>query len=312
MFNNTLSNYIMNEIKRDGNKTFLNLNEFRFNQFGFTCSQENIKEYYKSDLTAVVAKKLATMYGTSPDRIMLVNGGDAGIDVLIRFFRHMDAIIKVPTYGKYKTLCELHNVNYREMLHLPDAYSNNLVFICNPNNPTGEYIDIGSIAYNNPSSIFVVDETYIEFSDHKSMIGNLSNVYVIRSMSKYYGLAGMRIGCIVGDITMRHTFNDKNVLDISKKCVLRVLDNKKYYDDCSKELKKNKMVIARRLGLKRNIIDTQCNFICVEGIDDLSIADDHGLVFRDISTRPTCENMYRITIGNMEDTEKTLRFISSL
>jgi histidinol-phosphate aminotransferase len=306
----------MNQIERDGDFTFLNLNEFRFNHpFNFIVDNSSITEYYKNNLTECLVEQLSVLYNTDAKRIILINGGDQCLDVLIRYFGHMEAVIKVPTYGVYKTLCELYKVKYNEVSDLKDNYFKKLVFICNPNNPTGEYFDIKQLAFNNPSSIFVIDETYIDFSDKKSMCSyNMDNVFIIRSMSKYYGLAGVRIGCIIGDVDkMRHIFNNKNVLDISKSLAIKVLQNKKYYDNCADIVKKNKERIVNVLIDKKiEHVDTSCNFICVKGVKNLIKAREQNLIFRDISTRINCSDMYRITIGSDDDADKTVKFLSSL
>ena len=244
----------MNQIKRDGDSTFLNLNEFRFNHpFNFIVDNSLMTEYYKENLTECLVKQLSVLYNTDANRIMLINGGDQCLDVLIRYFRHMDAVIKIPTYGVYKTLCELHKVKYNEVSDLKDKYLKKLVFICNPNNPTGEYIDIKQLASNNLSSIFVIDETYIDLLLEKSMCSyNMDNVFIIRSMSKYYGLAGVRIGCIIGGVDkMRNSFNNKNVLDISKLLAIKVLENKEYYDNCAAIVNKNKERVVNILIKKK-------------------------------------------------------------
>jgi histidinol-phosphate aminotransferase len=304
----------MNTIDRDGDFTFLNLNEFRFKHpFTVNLTSDILSEYYKNDLTKRVISGLSELYDVKPEKIMMTNGGDAGLDVLVKYFGHMDAIIKTPTYGMYKTLCEIHKVKYVE--GNLDQCDNKLVFICNPNNPTGEYTaNIEQLALDNPTSIFIVDETYIDFSNNKSMAScDLDNIFVIKSMSKYYGLAGVRIGCIIGDIgKLKSTFNDKNVSDVSKLCVLKVLEHKDYYDKCSIEVKKNKQKIINALESRgKKYTDTDCNFICVVG-DDLIKANEQKLLFRDISSRINCDNMYRITIGNADDTRKTIEFIYSL
>ena len=306
----------MNQIERDGKFTYLNLNEFRFKHpFTIELGDSVITEYYKNNLTSAVVTKLSELYNTSIGRIMLVNGGDQGLDMLIRYYKKMDAVIKVPTYGAYKTLCELYNVLYDEVLELEQKYDNKMVFICNPNNPTGEYVNIKQLAIDNPSSIFIVDETYIDFSNLESMCSyGFDNVFVIRSMSKYYGLAGVRIGCVVGDVNkMRHTFNNKNILDLSKICVLKVLENKEYYDKCAEDVRRNKdKIINVLIKMKRVFIDTPCNFICVKGVNDLVKTHDQELIFRDISSRVNCSDMYRVTIGNKNDTDKTIKFFLSL
>jgi threonine-phosphate decarboxylase len=272
---------------------------------------------------------MAELYKTTPDRVMLVNGGDPGLDVLIHYYKHLDVIIRSPTYGAYKTLCERHGVKYKEVTHLDLHNEPNLVIICNPNNPTGDYVDARRLSLDNPQPVFVIDETYIDFAErytapHTSICESvipygLDNVFVIRSMSKYYGLAGMRVGCIVGNVgQLRHMFNNKNVLDISKLCVLKVLEYKEHYDKCADDVIRNKKRITDVLDEKKiGYVDTPCNFICVSSgnmsvSECLVIAKTHGLIFRDISDRVGCDGMYRVTIGDVFDTDKTVKFIYSL
>lgn len=314
----------MNAIDRtDTQKIYLNLNEFRFEHpFRITLTSDMIKHYYNKNLTITLIGKMSLAYNAPPENIMVINGGDNAIDLITRIHSKKKAVILVPTYGMYRTSCDNHNVRYTEELELKTKYLNNLVFICNPNNPNGRIIPrdvLISVVTANKSSVFVVDETYIEFSGIQSL-SNIcaNNLYVIRSLSKYYGLAGVRVGCIISsekNINFLHSlFNSKDITDVSKLCAISAFEHKYYYDTCSSAVRKNKDAIIHVLK-KKNIkhIDTSANFICVEGDKStIALAEYNGLIFRDISGRQSMENYYRITIGNNDDTQRTIAFLSSL
>lgn len=302
----------MNQIKKDGQYRFLNLNEFRF-PHQLSVNMPCISEYYNDSLTLQLCNRMAAVYGTNAENILPVNGGDAAIDLLTRLHSHMHAVIFAPTYGAYESYCKMYRVPYKESKVITD---NSLVFICNPNNPTGDVLDTVTLATCNPTSVFVIDETYIDFTKTPSAIGNLPNVYVIRSMSKYYGLAGLRIACIVSTPDninkIKPEFNNKHLLDVSKLYAIQALDNKAYYDACAVELAHNKSIITKALRDKKiEYIDTPCNFICVKGgVAELQLAERLMLKFRDLDAR--IKGMYRITVGNYSDTKATLKFISAL
>lgn len=177
---------------------------------------------YPEQQPPALRQRLADIYGTEPARIMVGRGADEGIEILLRTFCEdgQDSIlICPPTFGYYKTVADIQGAttvevpldeNYEwnvEAIKKTASETKNLkaIFICSPNNPTGNEIvreAVLSLAKSFPETFIVVDEAYIEFSKTESFIGDISdnpNLLILRTLSKAYALAGVRGGCAIGD-----------------------------------------------------------------------------------------------------------------
>lgn len=166
--------------------------------------------------------RMAALYSVDPDRLLLTRGGDDAIDILIRAFCRPgdDAVlVRPPTFGAFAHFARM---NGARVIQLPlsggfrfdveaavaavrDDGAVKLVFLCSPNNPTGTLTpaaDIRELAHALPETLILVDEAYVEFADVASvapLAGAIPNLVVLRTLSKAYGLAGARVGCLIGD-----------------------------------------------------------------------------------------------------------------
>ena len=177
---------------------------------------------YPEQQPKALRQRLADIYGTKPERLMVGRGADEGIEVLLRTFCEdgQDSIlICPPTFGYYKTCADIQGAatievpldeNYQwnvEAIKKTAATTSNLkaVFICSPNNPTGSEIareSVLDLAKTFPNTFIVVDEAYIEFSEHESFVDDIdiyANLVILRTLSKAYALAGVRGGVAIAD-----------------------------------------------------------------------------------------------------------------
>ena len=166
--------------------------------------------------------RMAALYGLEPARLLLTRGGDDAIDIVIRAFCRpgVDAVlIRPPTFGAYAHFARLNGARVierpldQDFRFAPEVAvaaaledrAVKLVFVCSPNNPTGTLTpaaDIRAIAEALPDTLVLVDEAYVEFSDTDSiapLAGEIPNLVVLRTLSKAHGLAGARVGCLIGD-----------------------------------------------------------------------------------------------------------------
>src|SRR3954471_5715747 len=169
---------------------------------------------YPDPLQWELKKKISNIKTVPAENILLGNGSDECIDLLIRAFcnpQQDNIIICPPTYGMYEVYAHINDVEVREVPLLPDYQLNleamesaidhktKLIFLCSPNNPTGNSLereDVETIL-NNFEGIVVVDEAYINFSRHRSFISELKdypNLVVMQTFSKAWGLAALRLG----------------------------------------------------------------------------------------------------------------------
>ena len=264
------------EFIRKPNFTNLNLNEFDFKH----CDDIQqvltkpvsllITKYHNIETSIKLILKIAEYNKVNNKNILLTNGGDRSIEVIIDHvlgflkttIRKPKVSIIGPTYGFYKQVCKNRDIKYNiiDTKMIDDMISDDIVFICNPNNPNGKtynitYIEKLLIKY--PSSIFIIDETYMDFLiltnkniSVSSLILKYNNIYIVKSFSKAFGLAGIRIGYIMAHEENIKNINEnhKNITEISKLCGIAVLDNIDYYRNKAVIMYNNKKKINRILN----------------------------------------------------------------
>ncbi len=198
------------------NQIQLDANESAVAPYGQGCLGLN---RYPEPQPMKLQLKLAELYGVNVDQVLMTRGTDEGIDLLIRAFcvAYKDSItITPPTFGYYQIAAEINNAkvikipllkdfdpNWNELQDIP---STKIIFLCNPNNPTGNLLHLDQIRKTCENyegrALIVVDEAYIEFAQSTSATSLLSqckNLVVLRTLSKAYGLAGLRIGAVIAN-----------------------------------------------------------------------------------------------------------------
>ena len=200
-----------------------------------------------------------------------------------------------------------------------------LLFICHPNNPTGnnmKLIDIES-ALNIFPGIVVVDEAYIDFSNLKSCISLLTkhqNLVVMQTFSKAWGLAGIRLGMAFTSKEIIHYFNKVkapyNVNNLTQEAALTALDKEKQKDEWVRELLSQRQRLNKELenfAVVKNVKPTDTNFIMVEVEDPKEIYHyliGEKVIVRDRSTVLNCPGCLRITVGTPEENDKLIKALA--
>ena len=296
---------------------------------------------YPDPMQWKVKEKISFIKQVPKYNIFLGNGSDEPIDNLLRCFcePHQDEIIVMPpTYGMYEVYANIHGVhiNYVPMTaeyqidleSLEGAIRPNtkIIWICSPNNPTGNSLDRPSIEMilNNFDGLVVVDEAYINFSRQKSFVADLNdypNLVVLQTLSKAWGLAGLRMGMAFASKEIISYMNKvKSPYNISvpvQELALKALDEVGQVNDMIKEIVGLREKLVTELltiehVLKVNPSDT--NFLLVTFKESKRLYEyllKQGIVVRDRSNVKFCEGSLRITVGNQHENEALLKAIKS-
>jgi histidinol-phosphate aminotransferase len=311
---------------------FLDANE---NAFGSPL--DTAYNRYPDPLQHQVKLSLSAIKGLPVRNIFLGNGSDEAIDILFRSFCNpgVDNVILVPpTYGMYQVSANINDIETRNvpltdefqlnMEGIAEAIDKNtkLIFICSPNNPTGNSInrpDVETIMANF-NGIVVVDEAYINFSRQKTFIQELTeyaNLVVLQTLSKAWGLAGLRLGMAFASEEIIEVMNKVkppyNVNEASQQLAIKALANIEQVNAWIKETLTQRDNLV--LGLKEfefvvDIYPSDANFILVKTTDANGIYDylvDKGIIVRNRSKVELCEGCLRITVGTPAENQTLLQ-----
>lgn len=297
---------------------------------------------YPDPLQWRVKLKLSEIEGVDPTQIFLGNGSDEAIDLLIRAFcePHQDSIlITEPTYGMYSVCAEVNAVNVQQVLlthefdldldAFPKTFdaSTKILFLCSPNNPTGNLLSRDKIiqVLKRFYGLVVIDEAYIDFAESKSFVQDLKkypHLVVLKTFSKAWGLAGLRLGMC---------FASKEIIDILNKIkypynvnvrtqdlALDALENGYRKDILVDEILTQRDKLSkdlRSLKVVDKVFPSDSNFILVRVKDASSTYHylmDQKIIVRDRSRVALCYNCLRITVGTPEENEKLIQALKQL
>lgn len=315
------------------NMIFLDANENPF---------ENGVNRYPDPQQRNVKSILAEQNGVKEENILLGNGSDEVLDLIYRAFCEPagDKIITMPpTYGMYKVLAETNNIENKEVLLTEDFQLNieailassdrstKIIFICSPNNPTGNIFKTRNIEIllNSFKGLVVIDEAYIDFSSEQSWLKKLSiypNLIVTQTLSKAYGLAGIRLGICYASTEIIAILNKikppYNVNELTQKRALKRLLNKNdFINEIGLIIDEKNRLFKKLLQIKYivKIFPSEANFILIK-VDDASKRYnqllDKGIVIRNRTSQPLCENTLRLTIGTPEENEVLIKTLKEL
>jgi len=274
--------------------------------------------------------------------ILLGNGSDEVLDLLFRAFCEpkVDNIVTLPpTYGMYKVLAGINTIENREVLLTKDFQPDvdavlgkvdkhtKLIFICSPNNPTGNsFSELAIIQLlKGFNGLIIVDEAYIDFSESKSWISKLQqfpNLVVTQTLSKAYGMAGIRLGICIASEEIISVLNKikppYNVNELTQAHALRRVSNiLRIKSEVSEILDQKKLLIKvlPQIEFVENVYPSDANFLLVK-VDDADKRYDQllktGVVVRNRSTQPLCENTLRFTIGTPDENIKLVNALQNL
>lgn len=293
---------------------------------------------YQRSLKSVLSEQK----GLTEKQILLGNGSDEVLDLIYRAFSepNQDNIITLPpTYGMYKVLAGINAVENREVLLTRDfepnvteilkvADSNSkLLFICSPNNPTGNAFQKKEIKelLESFNGLVVVDEAYIDFSNDESWVSELKqypNLIVTQTLSKAYGLAGIRLGiCYASEEIIGILNKIKPPYNVNQLTQQRALQRVLHQDLVKQEVKqilgeREELIKAlKNLEFVTALYPTDANFVLAK-VDDANKRYQQLLekqvVVRSRSTQPLCENTLRFSVGTPEENKKLIAILKEL
>ena len=290
----------------------------------------------------LVKAALAKIKNVSREQLLLGNGSDEVLDLIFRVFCEpkVDTVIVLPpTYGMYEVLANTNDVKILN-ISLLDNYQPNvdeilkaqnsqtkLLFLCSPNNPTANSFNADKIEtlIKKFTGIVVIDEAYIDFSSQESWIGRLNefpNLIVIQTLSKAYGLAGIRLGACYSSTKIISVLNKikppYNVNQLTQETALKALQNR---------IKTNNeiaIIISERNKLKTDLEEisfimkvypSDANFLLVK-VDNAIVRYnqlvEYGIIVRNRTNQPICENCLRFTVGTKEENKKLMKTLKLL
>jgi len=296
---------------------------------------------YPDPLQWKVKEKLAAIKGIAPEHIFLGNGSDECIDIAYRAFCNPgkdNVIICPPTYGMYEVSAHINDVEVRrarlldnfqlDLIHLEnlvDAHTK-IIWLCSPNNPTGNSLhreDVENVLNNFPGLV-VIDEAYINFSRHRSFIAELSeypNLVVMQTLSKAWGLAGLRLGMAFASKAIIEIYNrvkpPYNIGQATQELVLKALEEVGQVNDMIKlivQMRDDLAVELKKLPLVQKIYASDANFLLVKVADARAVYNyllEKGIVVRDRSRVELCEGCLRITIGTEKENKVLIENLES-
>lgn len=274
--------------------------------------------------------------------ILIGNGSDEVLDLIFRAFcepKEDNVITLPPTYGMYGVLAQLNAVENREVFLTAEFQLNvdeilnqvseqtKIIFLCSPNNPTGNSISRASIEriVKTLQGLVVIDEAYIDFSTQESWLTYLEhypNLIITQTLSKAYGLAGIRIGVLYASPDIIAVLNKikppYNVNSLSQtQAILSLNESNKLKEEVAVLISLRALLQEElpKLSYVEKVFPTDSNFILIR-VDDANVRYQQllsqGIVVRNRTNDPLCENCLRITIGTPEETDKLLTILKAL
>ena len=308
------------------------------NENPFDSALNRYPDPQQTDLKTLISKQ----NNVAANQILLGNGSDEVLDLIFRAFcePNQDSIVTLPpTYGMYDVLANLNTV---ENLQVPlssdfqlevDAIlatikaQTKLLFICSPNNPSGNTVDRIAIErlLNGFQGLVVIDEAYIDFTEKSSWLQSLNaypNLIVTQTLSKAYGLAGIRLGICYASEEIIAVLNKikppYNINTLTQDAALKALQNKDIVSDqITTVLKERSRLIKafKTYDFIKKIHPSEANFILIK-VDDANKRYDElikkGIVVRNRSSQLNCENCLRITVGTPSENAQLLTLLKTL
>jgi histidinol-phosphate aminotransferase len=316
---------------------YLDANE---NSFGSPLGENYHR--YPDPLQTEIKRVISDRQNVETDQIFLGNGSDEAIDLLFRIFcepRSDNVLICPPTYGMYAVSAAINAVETKRAALTKDfrldfqAIENQidartkLLFICSPNNPTGNSFPREEILQLIESfgGIVVVDEAYIHFSRSESLVSEINrfrNLVVLQTFSKAWGLAGARVGLAFAAAETIALFNrvkpPYNISQPAQEAILRAFGSSAKVEETIAEIVSEREKLIEKLSeISRveKIYPTDANFVLVKTAEAEKIYRfllDEKIVVRDRSRVELCAGCLRITVGTPEENESLLRALKKL
>lgn len=339
-----LTPYKYGEQPRDKNYIKLNTNEN-----AYSCSKDvintmrefNIDELrlYPDPTCKNLSEVIAKKEKVKQENVFIGNGSDEVLAFVFRaFYAQKPTLFADITYSFYPVYCKLWQISYREIklkenftLNIDDYINtpSGMIIICNPNAPTGISIpleDIEKIAINKPKSMIVIDEAYIDFSEESaiSLVNKYNNILVVKTLSKGYSLAGIRLGYAIGSKsaiealeTIKNSFNSYPIDRLAQKVSIAALKDELYFKANIDKIKTSRKYTKQKLEqLGFNVLNSSANFLFAESKDisgeNLYIQlKEKGILVRHFKN-DRISNFIRITIGKQFEMEIFIKILTQL
>ena len=313
---------------------YLDANE---NPFGSTLEESFNR--YPDPLQWQLKFQLTRIKGVPAENIFIGNGSDEVIDIAYRIFCNPgkdNVIICPPTYGMYEVSGNINDVEIRKVNLTPDFQldveailnavdeHSKLLFICSPNNPTGNNMNRADIEYllNNFPGIVIIDEAYINYSNQKTFIQELteySNLIVMQTLSKAWGLAALRLGLCYASMDIIDLFNKVkppyNINLASQELGLQALQNTSMINDWIKTTVNERESLKNQLpsfSFVEKVFPGDANFLLVKVADADKLYQflaANEVVVRNRSKEPQCEGCLRITVGTPDENNTLIELL---
>ena len=286
---------------------------------------------YPDPLQQDLKDKVSQIKGVGTEKIFFGNGSDEAIDLIFRIFCEPgtdNAVAIDPTYGMYQVCADINNVEYRKVV-LNNDYTldakrvlakvdnhTKVVFLCSPNNPTGNDLDVKEMEYilDHFDGIVVIDEAYIDFSSRKSFLLQLDarpNLIVFQTFSKAWGLAAVRLGMAFASPEIIALFNKVkypyNINLLTQFFVGEEIKNVKRKDEWVDMILVQRTKLIKQLKtlpMVRKIYPTEANFVLVQ-VDDANTTYNYlvekGMIVRNRNNISLCLGCLRITVGTARE-----------
>lgn len=304
---------------------------------------------YPQPQPAALTQRLAQIYAVDEDQLLVGRGSDETIDLLVRGFcrAERDAVlISPPTFGMYRVSAQLQGarlievplrseqdyaVDAAEIISRAQVEPVKLVFVCSPNNPTGQLAnrdDVLRIADAlRDRALVVVDEAYVEYArsaSYSEALDGRDNLLVLRTLSKAFGLAAARIGCLLGERSiiafLRGLMAPYPLPQPSVGAALQALDPALDAPRAAQiaatiEQRERLRTALQSHPLVQRIWPSDANFLCVRWNDSAAVARDladRGIIVRDLSRYPGLDNCLRLSIGSRAENQTLLDALAAI
>ena len=312
------------------------------NSLGAPYKEADGLHRYPSPQQKHLREKIAELRNVDSKNVFVGVGSDEAIDLLYRIFcepRTDNVIITPPTYGMYEVSAGIHDLEVKKVL-LDDTYQpkvdaileaadehTKMLFMCSPNNPTGNEFDKDRIEklISKFSGIVVVDEAYIDFSDQESRTNLLDmypNLVVLQTFSKSFGLAGIRMGIAIASETvikfMMKVKAPYNVNALTSKFALQAFDHLETVRFNIDKLKQERQKLREELAKfssVRKIYPSDANFLLIKidnAVKTYNKLAEKGVIVRYRGNEPLCDDCLRVTVGTPDENEIFLETLNEL
>jgi histidinol-phosphate aminotransferase len=291
---------------------------------------------YPDPRQLALKQEIASLRGCAVRQLLIGNGSDEILDLLFRAFctpNKDDVVLMPPTYGMYAVLANINGVGIKEVPLTDDFQLNTsqilatvgpttkAIFFCSPNNPSGNVFKTADITalLEGFDGLVVIDEAYIDFTERQSWLTKIHtypNLVVTQTLSKAFGLAGLRLGIAIAQpniIELLHNIKPPyNINTLSQQKAIEVLSNVKVVDAQIAELLSERSRVAAylsNLDWVKVVFPSDANFLLVR-VDDATKRYNallaEKVVVRNRSTQTKCANTLRISIGTPEENNKLM------